>query len=159
MKQNRLTRRDINKMGMAAFGGLMAGSVSGCGAPQEETPPAEGNAAPSDAAAGETEASMASVEPHLCRGLNSCKNQGASGNNECAGQGTCSSYAAHSCGGQNECKEQGGCGENPGLNDCKGEGHCAIPLMAPAWKTVRARFEKEMEAKNIKVGVPPEPAS
>ncbi|CAL1125483.1 unnamed protein product [Cladocopium goreaui] len=158
MKKDRLTRRDINKLGMAAFGGLMAGSVVGCGGPQDTTAPTETGegAATGDAAAGGDDAAMASADKHLCRGLNSCKNMGASGENACAGQGTCATYAEHSCGGQNECKGQGGCGENPGLNDCKGEGHCAVPLMASAWKTMRARFEEDMKAEGKEVGAAPE---
>ncbi len=161
MKHDRFTRRDINKLGMAAFGGLMAGSVAGCGGVdqpvQTDETAAPGDAATSDAAAtDDTADSTASAEKNLCRGLNSCQNQGASGENACAGQGTCASYAEHLCGGQNECKGQGGCGDEPGLNDCKGEGHCAIPLMSSAWKIVRARLEEDMEAQGMAVGDAPE---
>jgi len=168
MKHNRFTRRDINKMGMAAFGGLVAGSVTGCGGGQQEgaqpesSPAAEtdetaapSDGATSDAAPADDADAMASAEKHLCRGLNSCKNQGASGENACAGQGTCASYTEHLCSEQNECKGQGGCGDHPGENDCKGEGHCGIPLMRSSWKIVRARLEKEMEAKGMPVGPAP----
>ena len=42
-KKPELNRRDFSKLSMAAFGGLMAGSMVGCGAKTEKvTPAAEG---------------------------------------------------------------------------------------------------------------------
>jgi len=97
------------------------------------------------------------VEPHVCRGLNTCKGKGAGGENACAGQGACASAAAHSCNGENECKGQGGCGANPGQNECKGQGECGVPLMEKSWATARAAFEKSMADAGKEAGAAPEP--
>jgi len=124
MKRNDLDRRDFNKLTMAAFGGMVAGATVGASrlmAADEEK-----------------------KETHVCRGLNSCKNQG-SGENDCAGTGQCATATAHSCAGGNDCKSQGGCGTAPGENSCKGQGKCAVPLKDKAWKTARARFEERMK--------------
>ena len=66
-----MKRRDFNKLLSAAVAGMFAGgALSGC----------KTSGGTSD---------MAAVEPHACRGLNSCKGQGAGGGNGCAGQGEC----------------------------------------------------------------------
>ena len=71
---------------------------------------------------------MAAADKHACKGLNSCKGQGADGKNDCKGQGSCASKAyKHSCAGKNACKGQGAGGKN----ECKGKGSCAVPP-APA---------------------------
>lgn len=178
MKKSHVTRRDFNKLTMAAFGGLVTGTVAGCGGPAAEqgqqaeqggAPPAEGQAsAESGAGEGsgehehqhEDETAMADSnllleEPHVCRGLNTCKGKGASGDNECAGQGTCATAEHHGCQGQNACKGQGGCGEAPGQNACKGQGNCAVPLMEDAWTKARAQLEKAMAAQNKQLGPAP----
>ena len=68
------------------------------------------------------------ADKHACKGLNSCKGQGAGGKNECKGKGGCASKAyEHSCAGKNACKGQGAGGKN----ECKGKGTCAVPP-APA---------------------------
>lgn len=149
-------RRDFNKLAVAAFGGAVAGSMLGCGGGgTAPTPPAE-SAAPKvaeNAAAGEGK----SAEWHLCRGLNSCKEQGADHKNACAGQGTCASASVHhSCAEANGCKGQGGCGADPGANECKGKGGCSVPLMGHAWEKVRERFKGEMEKKGKTIGEAPE---
>ena len=88
-------------------------------------------------------------DPHVCRGINTCKNKGKPGTtNECAGQGHCNTVKSHSCQGMNDCKGHGGCGENPGENDCKGKGGCAVPLDAGkkmTWQKARKRFEELMK--------------
>jgi hypothetical protein len=88
-------------------------------------------------------------DPHVCRGINTCKNKGEKGTtNECAGQGHCATVKSHSCQGMNDCKGQGGCGENPGENECKGKGGCAVPLDAGkkmTWQKARKRFEELMK--------------
>lgn len=96
---------------------------------------------------------------HACMGLNSCKGQDVfgkegppidptnpnrpSGQNECAGQGFCSTAAGHTCHVQNACKGQGGCGlygtpdelAKPGQNDCRSLGSCATPINAERFIT------------------------
>ncbi|MEQ8667869.1 MAG: hypothetical protein RIC12_01770 [Pirellulales bacterium] len=153
MRQNRvpsdksIDRRDFNRLTAAAMGGLLAG-VS-------QVP---------ETAWAEDEKKEKEKEKHVCRGLNSCKGQGADVDldgdgkvdpNACAGQGACATAKHITCGGQNECKGQGGCGATPGENDCKGEGHCHVPLMDNAWKKARARFEARMEKAEKKFGDPP----
>lgn len=88
---------------------------------------------------------------HACMGLNHCKGQGRTRDNECAGQGMCSTALAfdfadpnsplisdHTCRVLNNCKSQGGCGlygtgeqqDNPGANKCASLGCCATPINA-----------------------------
>lgn len=140
MDQQELNRRDFHRLTMAAFGGALAGTMAGCG---EENKPAAGGGA-------------GKSEPHGCRGLNACKNQGANGKNDCAGQGTCATKEwHHSCHAANACKGQGGCGDSPLQNECKGKGECSIPLMGPAWETARKHFLEQMEKEGKKVGEAP----
>lgn len=162
--KKQFTRRDFSRLTMAAFGGAVAGTLAGCGgdqAPPASTPPASHSATPPahDASAGAaapagTEVSLLMGEKHVCRGLNTCKGLGADGKNDCAGMGTCATYAKHDCAGHNECKGQGGCGENPGENACKGMGSCGVPL-EHAWEKARKNFELAMEKSGKKVGVAP----
>jgi hypothetical protein len=146
-----LNRRDFHQLTLAAFGGLMAGTLSGC--PTGPKPAAQ-NSEPAAAPAGDEVTSLLLTEPHVCRGLNTCKNLGASKDNACAGQGTCASVVAHACGQQNECKGQGGCGERPGENDCKGQGLCHVPL-EHAWEAGRKNFENAMKAAGKEFGPAP----
>ena len=132
MKRKELSRRDFTKLTTAAFGGMVAGSMVGCG-----------DGGGTDVAeAPTTDASLLLQEPHVCRGLNACNNKGAGGENACAGQGTCATVAKHECAGSNDCKGQGGCKETAGQNACKGKGECAVPLGEDAWKKARGAFEK-----------------
>ena len=95
------------------------------------------------------------AEPHVCRGLNTCKGLGRGGDNTCAGTGACASIADHACATQNECKGQGGCGSNPGMNACKGEGGCHIPLMEDAWKRARQTLEGALKKQGKEIGAAP----
>lgn len=93
---------------------------------------------------------------HACMGLNSCKNQGRTLSNDCAGQGYCSTALAynpanpfegnaydHTCHVKNDCRNQGGCGlygteeelATPGHNDCQSQGSCATPINAERFIT------------------------
>lgn len=93
---------------------------------------------------------------HACMGLNSCRNQGRTLQNECAGQGYCSTALAydptnpnnglrsdHTCHVKNNCAGQGGCGlygtaeeqNNPGANQCQSLGSCATPINAERFST------------------------
>ena len=153
MKKDRgtLSRRDFGLLSAAAMGGLMHGCSDEPGGGTGKTP-AQGSGKDKE------EVSLLLQEPHVCRGLNSCKGQGAcktaknecKGKNACAGQGGCASVDKHACGGENKCKGQGGCGDKPGQNACKGQGKCSVPLMDEAWAKARASFEKAYETKHGK---------
>jgi hypothetical protein len=140
-----LDRRRFHELSAAAVGGLVAGTLAGCGPSEPAKPVAN---APAEGLG----------DKHLCRGLNECKGQGVSGKNDCRGQGDCATVEHHSCGTENACKGQGGCGEKPALNDCKGKGGCHVPLMEPARKIVRTRKETAWAKANEKFGdAPPAP--
>ncbi len=141
MKEPFLNRRDLNRLALTALGGLASGVFLGCTpCKPPQNPPA--NAANADLP-------LLLHDPHVCRGINTCKNKGKKNTmNECAGQGHCATVKAHSCQGMNDCKGQGGCGENPGENECKGKGGCAVPLDAGkkmTWQKARKRFEELMK--------------
>jgi hypothetical protein len=138
MKKEDVSRRDFGKLAMAAFGGVLAGSVlSG-------TPLFAGD-----------EKKEAAKDAHACCGLNSCKGQGAGGDNDCAGMGKCSTTEAHSCGGSNACKNLGGTADNA----CKGKGSCAVPIKGDAWKKARSNFETSMTKAGKKFGAAPKECS
>ncbi|MEQ6123030.1 hypothetical protein AAON49_02370 [Pseudotenacibaculum sp. MALMAid0570] len=116
-------------------------------------------------------------ELHVCMGLNSCKNAGYSGNNDCAGQGDCSTAVGHPCHTLNACKGQGGCGIfgtteefcHPGENDCRYQGSCGVPILnsrfmaqgpnkgRSVWLLARARFEQRRAANGESYGKAPLP--
>ena len=118
---------------------------------------------------------LKSRELHTCMGLNSCKNTGSSGSNECAGQGTCATAVAHPCHTLNDCKGQGGCGIfgtteefcYPGQNSCRFQGSCGVPILESrfiaqgpnkgrsVWQLARARFEASRGPNDIKAGPAP----
>jgi len=113
-------------------------------------------------------------ELHVCMGLNSCKNQGYSNNNDCAGMGDCSTVN-HPCHTLNECKGQGGCGLfgtteefcYPSENDCRYQGSCGAPILSSrfiaqgpnkgksVWQLARKRFEEKRKANKESFGTPP----
>jgi hypothetical protein len=153
-----MDRREFHQLAIAALGGVVAGTAIGCNSGGGGTPPKK--AAPAEVASTSVTLSAAAEalimdEPHTCRGLNSCKGNGRSKENDCAGQGTCASIANSTCGGHNECKGQGGCGADPGMNDCKGQGGCHIPLMETAWETARTAFESAMKKHGTAFGTAP----
>lgn len=147
MSQTDLNRREFQALAIAALGGLALGCQGGSApdAPAAKTSPDEKLDIEQ----------LVMTEPHVCRGLNSCKGLGRSKENECAGQGTCASMANHDCGTHNECKGQGGCGETPGMNACKGQGKCSIPLMEDAWDLARKSFESAMKKHDKPFGKAP----
>jgi hypothetical protein len=140
--QNDLSRRDFARLTLAAVAGMCAGA----GAVSNSTLAA-------DAKKGEKNPLLG--DPHVCRGLNSCKGKGTDKKNSCAGTGQCATAAKHGCGAQNECKGQGGCSEKPGENACKGQGECSVPLHGSAWKKARKRYEELMKAAGKKFGKSP----
>lgn len=165
-------RRDFHKLSLAAFTGVLSGTLAGCAkqppaaapGPAKVTTPAPGAPPPGTAPAAtelvltDKQLELLTDDKHTCRGLNACKGLGRSKENECAGQGTCASVADSSCSGQNDCATLGGCGETAGLNECKGTGGCHVPLMAGAWDKARAAFEVAMKKKGKDVGAAPAPA-
>ncbi len=142
MDESKMSRRDFQRLTAAAFGGVVGGSVL-----------LRRGFAADDAAKSLLD------EPHVCRGLNTCKGKGGcgatKGKNGCAGQGGCATAMKHTCKGDNACKGQGGCGENPGENSCKSKGSCAVPLSDKAWGKARANFEAAMKKAGKTVGPAP----
>jgi hypothetical protein len=143
MRPSDLNRRDFNRLALAALGGLMAGADAAQAQGQEKEDKKTSKKNP------------LLLEPHICRGLNTCKQKDKTGKNNCAGMGACHTVKAHSCSGENACRGQGGCGAKPGENNCKGMGDCAVPLHKPAWTKARARFEELMKKEGKKVGPAP----
>lgn len=119
---------------------------------------------------------LVTKELHVCMGLNSCKNAGYSGNNDCAGQGDCSTAVGHPCHTLNACKGQGGCGIfgtteelcHPGENDCRYQGSCGVPILSSrfmaqgpnkglsVWQLARIRFEEKRKKNKKPFGDAPE---
>lgn len=166
MADQNVDRRDFHKLTLAAFSGMVAGSLAGCGKPAAQpkgagTPPtgkpdaAAPKGGPAEIALTDEQVKLLTDDVHVCRGLNACKGQGRSKDNDCAGKGTCASVADSSCGGNNECATLGGCGNDAGLNECKGKGGCHVPLMKEAWPKARAAFESAMKKAGKEVGAAP----
>lgn len=162
MSDRDLDRRNFHKLTIAALGGALAGAAAGCNsgtAPPENSPvtgtPSSTPPAGKEIVLTDQQVELLTDEKHTCRGLNVCKGQGRSKENECAGQGTCASVVDTSCGGQNDCATLGGCGATAGLNDCKGKGGCHIPLMDDAWTKARSAFETAMKKKGKEFGPAP----
>jgi hypothetical protein len=143
MDESKMSRRDFQRLTAAAFGGMVGGTLL----------------LKHGFAADEAPAKSLLDEPHVCRGLNTCKGKGGcgatKGKNECAGQGGCATAEKHTCKGDNACKGQGGCGETPGENSCKAKGSCAVPLSDKAWAKARANFEGAMKKAGKTVGPAP----
>ena len=147
MNGTTLNRRDVTRLALAALGGLVTGALVGCGGnptTEGKTPADTGKGTAQGTGSGE-KLSRLLEDPHVCRGINTCKNKGKKGTaNECAGQAHCATVAAHDCNGMNDCKGQGGCGEHPGENECKGKGGCEVPLSDKTWPKARKRYEELM---------------
>jgi len=147
VRSSELSRREFTKWAAAAMGGLVAGLSAGrvraddkVDEPKKKDP----------------DKPLLLQEPHVCRGLNTCKAEAKGKNNDCAGMGQCATAKAHTCKGENNCAGLGGCGEHPGENKCKGMGGCAVPLKDKAWKKARKNFEAAMKKAGKKVGDAPE---
>ena len=138
--------------------------------PSDQPPPAaqqnqvagqQGKAKPFD------ESNLLLREPHVCRGLNTCRGKGADGRNACAGQGVCATAPHHMCKGNNQCRGLGACEEGqwpqhqpeyPGENTCRGKGGCQVPMYptrARMWQKARNRFVALMLDAGKRVGTPP----
>ena len=144
MENSVFSRRDFERLSMAALGGLMAGA-SFARADDDEKPKKKDPKKP-----------LLLQDPHVCRGLNaSCKGEAAGEKHECAGQSHCATAEAHTCKGQNDCIGLGGCGEHPGENKCKEMGECAVPLKDKSWDKARKNFEAAMKTAKKKFGKAP----
>jgi hypothetical protein len=143
MAPSDLNRRKFNKLAAAAFGGLLAGTGMALADDKKEDKKT-------------SKKNPLLFEPHVCRGLNTCKNKGKGEKNDCAGMGSCATVKAHTCGGENNCRGQGGCGEHPGENSCEGKGKCHVPLSEETWPKARKRFKELMEKEGKKIGEAPE---
>jgi hypothetical protein len=145
MDRSEPNRRDFHKLASAALGGMLAGTalVHADDKKKEDKPKSD-------------KKNPLLQEPHVCRGLNTCKGKDKTSKNECAGRGACATAKKHSCAGENACRGLGGCGEMPGENACKEKGKCAVPLSDKAWKKARKRFEELMAKEGNKVGPAPE---
>ncbi len=137
MDKSEMNRRDFQRLTGAALGGMIAGA----------------SLLKSVVVAAEVPNILS--DPHVCRGINSCKGKGADGKNSCAGTGSCATASAHSCHKANACKGQGGCDGHPGENACKGRGACAVPLNKQSWSKARKTFEAAMKAQGQKFGPAP----
>lgn len=164
MKRDDVNRRNFNQAAIAAFGGMVAGTMSACNrsaSPPTTTDNEDVKAADTQETTNEKSATLATNDwtgdVHVCRGLNACMNKGAGGDNACAGQGSCATAKAHLCHAMNDCKFQGGCGESVGTNDCQGKGECAVPLNETAWTAARERFEAAMQQGGTEFGTAPAP--
>jgi hypothetical protein len=136
-----MNRREFHRLTAAAMGGLVAGA----GVARADDKPKKKD----------PEKPLFLQEPHVCRGLNTCKGMGKDKKNDCAGMGNCASAKGHGCKGDNDCAGLGGCGENPGDNKCKGMGGCHVPLMDDAWGKARKSFEAAMKKADKKFGDAP----
>ncbi len=161
-----LLRGAVKRGDAPANGGGVAGA--GKSEPNASTKPSSATEVPDaaekgvaeiealDAAAPEgIQPSLILNDPHVCRGLNTCKGKGKGGTNSCAGQGACATVESHACNGLNDCKGHGGCGEFPGQNACKGKGACAVKMKKETWTKAREVFEHLMSLKHKPVGQPP----
>jgi hypothetical protein len=146
-----MDRRKFNRLAAAAFGGMVAGAgLTRASDKDDKAKDKDKEPGPKD-----PKKPVMLQEPHVCRGLNTCKAKGKGGKNDCAGQGDCATAKAHTCAGDNDCRGLGGCQNDPGFNDCKGKGSCHVPLKDDAWKKARAKFEAEAKKAEKKIGDAP----
>jgi hypothetical protein len=138
---NDLSRRDFAKLTLSALAGLSAGMGPAAAAL------AQGNR--------RRVVNPLLTDPHICRGLNTCKGKGVDRRNKCAGTGACATASYHVCKGHNDCRGQGGCGSEPGENQCRGWGACDVPLRPNVWVLARKRYEQLMVQGKRTFGVPP----
>ncbi len=155
MDRNDMNRRNFGKLALAALGGAIAGSSL---INADDKKDAKKDDKKEDKKPEKKKEPLLLNEPHVCRGLNTCKGKGKGGKNECAGQGACATAKEITCKGKADCAGLGGCGEKPGENACKGQNGCAVPIkMEAGWKKARTRFEEEAKKAKppLKVGAAP----
>src|SRR4051794_35883087 len=119
MDNNDLNRRDFQKLAMAALGGLVAGAAAHADEKKDAAKDKDDKKEPKPK---DEKKEPLLQEPHVCRGLNTCKGLGKGGKNDCAGTSACATAKAHTCGGENACRGLGGLGGEPRGKKRKGEG-------------------------------------
>ena len=161
MVRSNLTRRDFNKLAAAAFGGVVTGTMIGCGDKKDDEKKdgdkKDGDKKDAAKGTGGGDLTLLMNDKNVCRGLNTCKANGQ-GSHDCAGTSSCHNLKDdQSCGGENECKGQGGCKGAAGINACETKGGCAVPLNDDAWAATRILFETEYKKKfpNKELGAAP----
>ena len=175
MDSQDLNRRAFGKLAAAALGGLVAGAglvgAADKDKPSDKDKPAADKDKPVKDKPDETpkakdkDKPLMSQEPHICRGLNTCKGKGHGGKNDCAGQGDCATAKAHTCAGSNDCAGLGGCNSDvklPGENKCKTKGGCNVPTKdSKTWALARKSFEADMKKAfpDKKIGDAPKPSA
>ena len=138
MPSKDLNRREFNTLAAAAFGGVIAGTVAGCGKKTGKTDKTDKKTPGGDNVAGKD------ADLHACKGLNTCQGKGKEGDNKCGGLGTtCATTKDHSCHKENDCSGQGGCDGKAGTNDCKGQGGCESPVVKGKWAAAKDAFDKK----------------
>ena len=147
-------RRGFNAMVAAAMAGLLGGNASTAVAADEKKKSKDSS-------------NPLLVEPHICKGLNTCRGLGKDKKKACAGQGSCFTIEEHDCHGFNKCRGQGACDignwpkhqpHYPGENTCEKKGGCQVPLLPEKkemWIKARRRFEALMADNGKTVGKPP----
>jgi len=161
MKRSELNRRDFTRLTLAAFGGVVTGSMVGCSSKTETDETTQTSGTPAEIPQGNQEEETTVANPwtsdtHICRGLNACKGKGVNETGDKPGTGECATIAKHhTCHADNDCKYQGGCQESVGQNDCNGKGECGVPLSDDSWKKARAAFEKAMKTAGTEFGDSP----
>ena len=167
MDSQDLNRRAFGKMAAAALGGLVAGAGL-VGAADKDKPASDKDKPVKDKGddtpkAKDKDKPLMSQEPHICRGLNTCKGKSHGGKNDCAGQGDCATAKAHTCAGSNDCAGLGGCNNDvgkPGENACKTKGGCNVPIKdSKIWAQARKSFEADMKKADKKFGDAPKASS
>ena len=154
MVRSNLTRRDFNKLAAAAFGGVVTGTMVGCGDKTDKTDKTDskspdGSDTKSGSAAPDTgDVAELMKEPHVCKGLNTCEGKGKGGGNACHGQSACFTAEKSGCHDDNQCKGEGGCGATAGNNACSNKGECGVPLKKETWEKTRAKFKAAWEKVN-----------
>lgn len=143
MNDNNLSRRNFAALTTAALGGVAAAASLTHAADTKDEHKLS------------VDPALMLKEPHVCKGLSTCKGHDGKESNACAGQGVCATAGSHTCHTANDCAGQGGCGGYPGQNTCKGKGKCAVPLKKDAWTLARKQFEELMADMGKKVGAAP----
>jgi len=127
MDPQELNRRDFHRLTMAAVGGVLAGTVAGCGGEDKPAPPPKAHPQRPPTPNRPSRLNRRARKSPRSRGIRTraadstpARIKGPLARTTVPGNGVCATKAwHHSCGGQNDCKGQGGCGETATMNDCK----------------------------------------
>ncbi len=121
MNDQTLNRRRLFQLAVAALGGLTAGALVGCNSGQTPTADTDKKKEKDKKEADATPRLL--QDPHVCRGINTCKNKGKKGTtNECAGQAHCATVTAHDCNGMNDLQGARRLRRTPGRKRMQGQG-------------------------------------